>query len=191
MIASGTALYRVHRNTREGTVFNPGVGSRTRFAFFGDPPVPSLYAADTEIAALAETLLHDIPVTGGLLPLDSYAPYVLSLIRPRRPLRLASFLGTGLRRLRVGASDLTTTEASEYPRTVRWAEAAHAAGFDGVAYMSRQMNTSRAVALFGDRVTSSDLEVDPGYGRAFAIPSGGRDWLIDVCAPMHVDVLLA
>lgn len=82
---------------------------------------------------------------------------------------------------------MTDTDASEYPRTVKWAEAAHAAGFDGVVWTSRLCNDAGAVVLFGDRAGSAVVQ-DPSFGRYFA--SGpGLDWLIDTCAPLGVDVL--
>ena len=52
---------------------------------------------------------------------------------PTRDLRLASFTGDGLRVLQTEAKHVTATMASQYGRTVRWAEAAHAARFDGVS----------------------------------------------------------
>jgi hypothetical protein len=58
-LPKGHRLYRVFTNTRPPTEFNPGVGAATRFGFFGKPVVPIMYAADTEEAAIAETLLHE------------------------------------------------------------------------------------------------------------------------------------
>ena len=63
-VAAGHLLYRVLSATRTATDFNPGFGSPTRFGFFGTPVVPILYAADTEDAAIAETMLHDVPIEG-------------------------------------------------------------------------------------------------------------------------------
>jgi RES domain-containing protein len=186
-LEAGALLYRLGSNHRAIDEFNPGVGRATRFAFFGEPVVPVLYAADTEHGALAETLLHDVPTTGGRLTYDAYADSVLGRLVVRRALRLASLRGLGLRRLGVSARELTDTDASEYPRTVAWAAAAHAAEFDGLAWTSRLCNDSRAVVLFGDRCGDA-ISQDPTYGRLFE--SGpGLDWLIDTCAPLHVDVL--
>lgn len=186
-LPAGQRLYRVHSNTRTVTAFNPGVGSRTRFAFFGDPVVPVLYAADTEEAALAESLLHDIPAAGGSLPYGRYADTVMGMLAVTRELHLASLRGLGLRRLMIDARDVTDTDASEYPRTVRWAQAAHAAGFDGLAWTSRKCNDARAVVLFGDRCGDAVTQ-DVTFGRLFQ--SGpGLDWLIATCDPLHIDVL--
>jgi len=109
-----------------------------------------------EDVAIAETLLHDIPAEGGLLPYDQYAGKVLMRLKVTQRLRLAV-----LRRLKVTAGELTSSPASSYDTTVRWAEAAHDAGFTQ----------------------------DPSHARIFASPAD-QIWLIDRCAPLHVDVLL-
>lgn len=101
---------------------------------------------------------------------------------------MASFLGTDLRALRVGPEQLTTTPGDNYPQTRKWAEAAHEAGFDGIAWMSRQDNSDRAFMFFGDRLSEADFDVVPGSGRLFALGTD-LDWLIDFCAPLHIEVL--
>lgn len=187
----GEQFYRVFTaaHGRTAVTFNPGFGAPSRFAFFGDPVVPVLYAAATEEAAVAETLLHDIPATGGVLPYDAYARTVMARVTVLRPLRLAVFHGLGLRALRVTAEDLTAGPATSYPHTVRWAQAAHDAGLDGLVWMSRLCNDARAYVVFGDRCEGA-LVQDVTFGRLFAT---GTDqlWLIDLCAPLHVDVLLS
>ncbi|WP_024793260.1 RES family NAD+ phosphorylase [Tomitella biformata] len=189
-LPAGSQLVRVFNNApgRTAAIFNPGLGPGGRFSFFGSPPVPVLYAAQTQEAAICETLLHDVPVTGGVLFPEDYENKVAARLSTTRDLRLASFLGTGLRALRIEAAQLADTTASEYPRTVGWAEAAHRCGLDGVAWMSKRCNSDRAYVLFGDRLTSTDLEIDPTYGRIFAT-GADLDWLIDFCAGLHVDVL--
>ncbi|OBI33755.1 hypothetical protein A5709_21235 [Mycobacterium sp. E1386] len=187
-LPAGHPLYRVLSATRTATDFNPGIGARTRFGFFGDPVVPIMYAADTEDAAIAETLLHDIPVEGGLLPYDQYADKVLVRLEVTRPVRLGVLHGTGLRRLKVTAAELTASPASSYDTTVRWAEAAHRAGLDGLVWMSRQCNDTKAYVFFGDRCPNTFAQ-DPSHARIFASPAD-QIWLIDRCAPLHVDVLM-
>jgi len=51
----GAQLYRVFSAAkgRTATTFNPGAGAPTRFAFFGTPVVPIMYAAAAEDAAVA------------------------------------------------------------------------------------------------------------------------------------------
>jgi RES domain len=177
--------------TRTATDFNPGLGARTRFGFFGNPgmaPVPIMYAADGEDAAIAETLLHDIPAGGGLLPYDQYADKVLVRLKVTQRLRLGVLHGTGLRRLKVTAAELTAGPASSYGTTVLWAEAAHDAGLDGLVWMSRQCNDTKAYVFFSDRCAQAFTQ-DPAYARIFASPAD-QIWLIDRCAPLHVDVLM-
>jgi hypothetical protein len=187
-LSAGHLLYRVLSATRTATDFNPGFGSRTRFGFFGKPVVPILYAAEAEDAAIAETLLHDIPAEGGLLPHDQYATKVLVRLKVTRRLRVGVLHGTGLRRLKVTADELTSSPASSYDTTVRWAEAAHNAGLDGLVWMSRQCNDAKAYVFFGDRCADGFTQ-DPSHARIFASPAD-QIWLIDRCAPLHVDVLM-
>jgi hypothetical protein len=187
-LPEGHLLYRVLSATRTATDFNPGFGSRTRFGFFGKPVVPIMYAADTEEAAIAETLLHDIPVEGGLLPYDQYATKVLVRLKVTQRLHVGVLHGTALRRLKVTGVELTSSPASSYASTVRWAEAAHKAGLDGLVWMSRQCNDTKAYVFFGDRCAEAFAQ-DPSHARIFASPAD-QIWLIDRCAPLHVDVLM-
>ncbi|CAN5378892.1 hypothetical protein BH09ACT10_BH09ACT10_04470 [soil metagenome] len=185
----GELIFRVFSNVRTASTFNPtGPRGAARFSFFGEPPVPVLYGAQSDIAAICETLLHEIPASGGTLQRGQYESKVLGAITTTRPMRLASFMGTGLRRLGIEDRDLTDTEAVHYRRTVSWAEAAHAAGLDGIVWMSRRCNTDRAYVLFGDRVVEGDLLVANDVGRVFAA-GPDLDWLIDLCAPHRVEVL--
>lgn len=190
-LAAGASLYRVHGNTRGPAEFNASARGSTRFAFFGNPAVPVLYAAETEQAAFAETLLHDVPATGGVLAADSYQSKVLNRLTTMRPLRLVAFHGLGLRQLRATAAQLTDTERDQYRQTVRWAEASHALSgnpIDGIVWMSRRCNSDRAFVLFGDRVDEKDFTLDTSHGRVFA-DTAGIGWLSDLCAPLGVDVL--
>jgi hypothetical protein len=189
-LAAGTRMHRVYDNRFAAVELNPGPKGAGRFHFFGEPPVPVLYAAGTEEAAVAETLLRNIPVAGGLLAYGDYKSKVMAAFTSRRDIRLASFLGSGLRTLRVEARQLTDTPGESYPQTRKWAEAAHGAGYEGIAWMSRRINSDRAYMFFGDRLTSDDFEVVPASGRIFAL-GPGQDWLIDLCSPMHIDVMPA
>ena len=187
----GTPLYRVFTATedRTATTFNPGFGAPTRFAFFGDPVVPVLYAAATEGAAVAKTLLHDIPASGGILPYDAYARTVMARLEITRPVRVGILHGLGLRQLKVTAAEITSSGADSYAETVKWAQAAHDVELDGLVWMPRLCNDAKAYVFFGDRSDGAFAQ-DATFGRLFAT---GTDqlWLIDLCAPLHVDVLLA
>ncbi|PYI66548.1 RES domain-containing protein [Arthrobacter livingstonensis] len=192
VMTAGTALFRVFsgRSGRTATEFNPGIGPRTRFAFFPDAEgttVPVLYAAATEEAALSESILHDIPATGGTLVPSQYRDKVMARITPRRDLTLASFMGMGLRQIRATHGEITSTSPAHYAATVHWAKAAHDVGCDGIVWMSPRCNTDHAVVLFGDRVSGHDLAQDPGFGRIFDL-GPDLDWLSDTCAPLGIEV---
>lgn len=189
-IPAGAVLYRVYDSQRrDARKFNPGFGAGGRFHFFGDPPVPALYAAESQEAALAETLLRN-RVVGDKRPLlrSSYANAVMAGISPARDLQVAQFYGLGLAKLDVQATQLTDTPIDNYPQTRLWAAAAHRLGLDGVAWMSKRDNSAQAYMLFGDRLFETHLEVVPGSGMIFASGSG-YDWLVEVCNSLDVDVM--
>ena len=193
----GSELHRVHGERRDANVFNPGRGRPTRFAPLSIGPeqadrfVPTLYAAASAEAAVCESILHDVPLSGGSLPAASYAPYAETTLELQRDLRLAKLMGDGLRRLGVTPQQLTATNGDVYDRTVGWARAAHAAGFDGMAWMSARHNTSEAYVLFGDRVTAADLVVTADGAGRFALGTEGFAWLSAYCAVVKVELLTA
>lgn len=189
-LPAGSRLYRTFTaaTDRHVTTFNPGFGRPNRFSLFGDPPVPVLYAAQTEIAAVCESLLHDVPLMGGLLLPEDYERSVAGALETTRELRLAVFHGVGLRRLGVDVRRLTASPARTYKDTVAWGRAAHSVGLDGAVWMSARCNTDRAYVFFGDRVHEDDLRVATDYGRVFTT-GPDRDWLVDLCAYMKVDVI--
>lgn len=173
-------------NRRRATQFNPGLGGATRWAFFGDPIVPVIYAAESEQSAVAESILHDVPLAGGRVFPEQYLDRVMARITCTRPLRFAEFAGGGLRHLGVRPANLTDTEPDTYHQTVLWAEAVREhTDCDGILWMSRHWNTDRAVMLFGDRVDESVLEQDPSFARAFSNPSD-IEWLAAFCDSINV-----
>lgn len=188
-IEPGALLYRVHSSNFRPGQFNPGPHGSGRFHFFGNPLVPALYLAETREAALAETLLRNIPADQPYpLRRQSYERSVLAGLEIRRTLRIAEFFGFGLRALGIEAAQLTDTPGDNYPQTRKWSEAAYEAGFDGIGWMSRRDNSARAYMLFGGPVTERDLVAVPGSGLAFA-GGAGFEWLVQTCAPLHIDVM--
>lgn len=189
VIGPGTAVYRVYTNRFHPTEFNPRFGEGGRFHFFGEPPVPVLYLAQTPEAALAERLLRNIPVDAPeALRRSAYRHEVLAGLEPTRELRVAQFFGLGLRQLGIEAIQLTVTPETRYGQTRTWAAAAHGIGLDGIAWMSKRDNSASAYMLFGDRVAESALEVMPGSGMVFS-GGPGFDWLVDTCAPLGIVVM--
>lgn len=180
---SDQPMARVYHLDYPPRTFNPGVRTEPcgRFHFFESASgvrVPVFYAAEGEDAAISETVFHDLPVGTGqraVVPESKVGAYGLVHVRPRRDLTLVELHGHGLRRLNLRPENLTDTGPEEYPRTVPWARALHAAvpEADGLAWMSRQFNSEQTIVLFGDRVDEMDLEVvvpgvplRTGHGRA-------------------------
>ena len=166
----GHPLVRCHDAAYRGDVFNPHAGNGGRFHWFYDrtgTKVPILYAASSYEGAIAETVFHDIPLTGKRTLLRRrYRGRTKTELRldPSVTLDLAQFHDPGLLRLRVRPRQLTETTSYHYPRTARWAQAVYdqLAHAQGIVWMSGRFNTSRAVILFGNRVPPTALEVIPG-----------------------------
>jgi hypothetical protein len=127
--------------------------------------VEVLYGADDVDGALSETVFHDVPVRG-----DKRVPYaklvhrlVVELVATR-DLVLVDLTSPGLSRLRLSRGELIESDARSYPQTAAWARALHGhpEHVDGLTWVSRQHDTSRALVLFGDRVQLSQLEAAPG-----------------------------
>lgn len=159
-----------------------GTGARGRFHFFADDSgttIPILYGAEIEDAATAETVFRDVR-SGGKVSLTRLADLALVRLTPRHDLTLIELHGYGLKRLDLHPNDLTSTAPDEYPRTVAWAKALHAAAprAQGLVWMSHQFNTSRAVMLFGDRVDESALMPSP----PIPLSSGAGLSIVQRCA---------
>lgn len=193
-LTAGTVLYRVHNpqdggQDNDGTLFNPGFGRPTRFAFFGTPPVAVLYAAADPAGAVHESILHDAE-PGGVIPKPDWQDKLLTPVRLAADVRVASFHSDGLRRLDLFACNLTDTPSTTYAQTVQWADSAHTAGAAGISYMCRHHNTSKAVCLFGDRVPVGALKAEPEHEghRVFRLPQDA-DWLNQIALQIRVTIL--
>jgi hypothetical protein len=159
-------LFRVHPGYFSATGFNSGYGAGGRFHFLQNragATVPSFYAAESENAAIAETIFHDVPVRPAGLRVVSFSRKLrdraLSAVRTRREIELVQLHDLGLDRLGLRASEITDTDPSGYPTSRLWAQALHRCGAaGGLVWMSRRFNSYRAWTLFGDRVSSEDLE---------------------------------
>ncbi len=175
----GSSFVRVYDHEFSSTSFNPGdpdhpldpdspAGRFHHFEASEGEVVPVLYGASEQDAAIAEVIFREVPIDGPnrSVPSSVLAGYSMVRLSPKRPLRLVRLYGHGLRRLRVRARNLTDTESSEYPKTLRWAQALHVHDdtIDGLSWMARQFNNAFALVLFGDRVEPGDLaEVDPPF----------------------------
>jgi hypothetical protein len=169
---------RCHQSRFGGAEFNPGKGIG-RFHPFTDAHgkvVPTLYAADHLEGALSETIFRAIPFRGPdkRLERSALSSIVASTLTCARDLILAQLFGFGLRRLGVSRLELIEADSDQYGRTAAWAKAIHECdkGIDGMIWVSRQNDGTRALLLFGDRVPATTLRTSgsptplfegPGY----------------------------
>ncbi|WP_372698792.1 RES family NAD+ phosphorylase [Arthrobacter sp. JSM 101049] len=191
ILPAGSGLSRVHSAMFGAADYNPGptpAAVETRFAFFGTPTVPVLYAAQNDDAAIAETLLHDVPLSGGRLDEALVRRRVLSKVASSRDLHLLVLHGDGFRRLGTDPEEITRTSPRHYGETVRWAAAAHAAGFDGMVWMSRLHDSARSYVFFGTSASRDDFQTVPGSGRAFAFDHE-LDWLSRRLGPLNIRIV--
>lgn len=144
-------------------------------------PLPVLYGASDFDGAVFETVFHDVPVKGAKrVPHAKLLHRLVVALIPGRDLTLVNLTSEGLRRLELTRTELIDSDARSYPDTAAWARAlhAHSENIDGLLWVSRQRDTSRAVVLFGDRVKVDDLAVAPdevpltlGIGRGLDLVS--------------------
>jgi len=178
------ALWRVHSNAYRATQFNPGNRSDARFSPIARPDgkiIPVLYGASTLAGAMMETVFHDVPTPPGgyILDIDTLRDQnlVVSRVRPKRGLQIVDLSAKGLKRLGLHRTDLIDTGVAAYPRTREWAAWFHAeTPAKGLLWTSRQDDTARAVALFGDRLAESVFKVEVDCEP--------------VCQDEHLDALL-
>ncbi len=162
------ALWRVHSNSYRPTQFNSSSRGDARFSPIERPDgtiVPVLYGASTLAGAMMETVFHEVPTPPGgyILDIDALREQhlVVSRLRTKRRLQTVDLSVKGLKRLGLHRTDLIDTPVTAYPRTREWAEWLHAeTAAKGLLWTSRQDDTARAAALFGDRVAESAFKVE-------------------------------
>jgi hypothetical protein len=176
LLRPGQTVYHVYPQRYQADSFNPGLGL-ARFHPFLDASgqaVAVYYCASTEEGSLCETLFRATAIGSScrMVPGQRLAGYALAEIRLRQPLQLAHLAGNCLNRLGLTRARLLEPGPPHYPQTTAWAGAIHAAypGLHGLAWVSRQHDSSTCMVLFGDRVTATWLE--PVSTLDLASPAG-------------------
>lgn len=185
----GGPLYRAHSAKFSANTFNPSPTAHFRFSPIVDSNgdlIPSWYGGSNPECAVAETLLHDIPIAGGgTLRTPQFVGRRISSVQPTRTLRLARLDTDGLRALSIKPADATDTEADRYPHTRNVAQKLHdTTDLDGLVWMSRRRNIDTAVVLYADRVDVTDLE--PAVTVRDFDTDDGWQWLSDTLEPLNV-----
>lgn len=159
------------------TVGEPYFGrtGNNRFDAPGCPRAPqfaSCYFGTNLAVAIAETILRDLTPVNGHFHVSRRTLITKYVLRfSGRQLRLADLTGAQLKRLD-GTADLAGT--ANYKITQAWALAVHTnpGTFDGFIYMSRHLNTDKAVVLFdraaGKLMLSSYVKLSSAKGFAQA-----------------------
>ena len=182
VLRAGTPVHRVHGRRRRPVEFNECKGNPTRFAPILDASgrcVPSLYGGSSFIAAVYETIFHDVPAHARWksVPLDKVTTCAHAMLDPRRDIRLASFRTPDLARWCVSRDALIGSSPTQYRDTAAWGKAVHDQfpDVEGLVWTSNRCDPDSAWLFFGDRVR-------PGDFRISAVRDGQRDpsFLFDV-----------
>ena len=163
IVQAGMHLHHVHPSVFPANSFNPGGCGRFHpFTDNAGNPVPCLYAADSIAGSYTETVFRSIGSQScRQVPARRIRQFSHALLAVGKELRLAHLCGDALSRLGLTRAALLEPGPAFYSRTVRWAQAIHAAypSLDGLAWVSRQHDASVCLMLFGDRVAAGDLQV--------------------------------
>jgi hypothetical protein len=168
VLPAGAEIVRCGETRYPGDEFYYSSGARfSPFRAKGRPQA-TLYAATTEQGALSETVFHDIsPKTGGVVDYARLGGVSKFTLCTTSDLVLADFTAIGLKRIRQERSEMIDSYPTAYPMTQRWARKVYTSEsrWQGITWMSRQDDTSRALVLFGSRVPPGTVQVtDPADG---------------------------
>lgn len=166
VLKAGTGLHRVHDRDYAANAFNPCRGSPTRIAPIENVEgrcVPSLYAGDSLIAAIYETIFHDVPAKARLksVPKSLVTSRAHGELQTTRDIELATLRAVDLKKWRISRTSLIASSPRLYAQTARWAEAVHHQfpNVEGLVWTSNQCDPDSAYLFFGDRVSDRDFKI--------------------------------
>lgn len=161
--------FRVHRYDEPGHYdpdqFNDTRLGDARFSPLLDPltdqVIPTLYVSSSSAGAIAEVVLHDVPIPSAGHSHDWEADrsgYLHMSLLSIGPLSLANLTSTGLRAAGLRPADLFAGERPDYARTRSWALFIwqHVPDVHGLLWMSVRDTRHEVALLFEDRVKSGD-----------------------------------
>jgi hypothetical protein len=191
----GSTLVRIYQRRHGPLGFNRG-DAVARFRPIRDGSgaiVPTAYGAHDQETAIAEAVLRGVSALHRGSPRKRLFRLEvdgvdMARLRTTRPLRLVRLHGLGLTRLNLLREHVIDCPESEYDYTAAWAQAlyGHSSRPHGLAWTSRQNDTSRAFILWGGtRVRQEWLELE---GDPVALDrEPGLDLIRQVCADAGVD----
>ncbi len=195
---SGDALTRVGYEGRDGhrpyapkraARFSPIVNSAT------GATVPTLYAAATLRGALSESVFHDLPVgklKGRVVNYRDLHGRTRAALAVTRSLRLADLTSIGLVTIDRKRSQIIEPGPCNYTRTGTYAQAVYddPRMFDGLLWVSRHDDTSKALMVFGDRVIADDdLTLALGEPQVPLTAPAVYDEITMMAAQMRVEII--
>lgn len=170
-IPAGTPLFRVHDSVWGYDEANPGFGD-ARFSPIDDPVsaarLPSTYLAGSALAALLETVFHEVHQTSSRTIYEhELRGQLLAHVRLPSSAELVDLRDPELVRLGYGRDQVTSSSAEHYPCTRRLARALLAAHprADGLLWHSRQ----------AELLAQPAVEVAVLYGGA-RYPTARGEW---------------
>lgn len=164
-ITNGEKLHRIHADSLNGNSFNPCRGRPSRFAplRIGGKCIPTLYAATSLEAAIYECVFHDVPYDAPIkvIKKQDIDNKCHSIIQTKRSLQLVPLFEPDLNIWGLTRANLVDSPASTYPDTVKWAEMIYSAvpSACGIIWTSRKCDPERALILFKDRISGSDISL--------------------------------
>lgn len=160
-VAAGRYLYRIYNGAWGYDEFNPGFGD-ARFSPFdaldGTGRVPAMYLATTEVAAMLETVFHEVHEgSSRSIYIKDLREQLLAHVRMPSPAMLLDLRDEALQRLGVSRPQVTTSSAEHYPCTRRLGQSLLASRSDeaqGIIWHSRQaelagLPPAEVMVLFG------------------------------------------
>lgn len=157
-------IERIHSSCFGATDFNPGIGN-SRFSPIKDSKgksVSTLYGGESLAVAMAETVLHDLPIPckGAPVELSVLDTLARSKIASKEDLELVDLNPRFMKKHGITQADLLGSSADNYTETHQWAEKVHADNpvAQGIQWASKQ-HGDKAVMLFGDRVDTKKLKI--------------------------------
>lgn len=165
-LRAGDRLHRVHDRNYASNAFNPCQGGAARFAPIKDASgqcIASLYAGSSFVAAVYETIFHDVPAKAKLksVPRGNVQARAHGELEAVRDMKLASLRAADLKKWRMTRGGLIASSPKLYRQTAPWAKAIHDqfTDLDGLVWTSNQCDPDSAYLFFGDRVSAADFTV--------------------------------
>ena len=154
-----TESYRAN----DALTFSHGWGD-TRFSPITDAAdeiVDTYYLASTVEGAFMESILHDVPIPGGILRTSKLAYYHLTEIELTGALTAVSFHSNYLEKMGLSRVGLIECLPDQYARTRLWAQAAYrqVTSAQAIAYGSRRDDSARCLMLFRQRMSAVPFRV--------------------------------